>query len=206
MTNLIEPTQILEQAAKSVTDRTIKKPPSADLITALLESESTAKKDKPEANFSQLIGNWRLCFVSSKQTAQTVKKSGQYLPIFLNIQLSYSPTTLEKLEMGNDPDFTPGSIQNIIQVASVKFTINGPAKFYPKKSLLAFDFTRMKVQMFGITLYNGYIRDGKNSEAKFYQRKINQEAFFAYFLLTKQAIAARGRGGGLALWARISAN
>jgi hypothetical protein len=206
MTNLIEPNQILEQAAKSLTDRTVTKPPVQDLITALLESEATAKKNKPEVNFSQLIGNWRLCFVSSKQTAKTTEKSGRYLPSFLNIQLGYSPTTLEKLELGNDPEFTPGSIQNIIQVASVKFTINGPAKFYPKKSLLAFDFTRMKVQMFGLTLYNGYIRDGKNSEAKFYQRKINQQAFFAYFLLAEEAIAARGRGGGLALWARICAN
>jgi hypothetical protein len=205
MTNLIEPNQILEQAAKSVTDRSIKKPPIPDLITALLESEAMAKKNKPEANFSQLIGNWRLCFVSSKQTAQTAKKSGQYLPSFLNIQLGYSTTTLNDTEISH-LDSIPGSIQNIIQVASVKFTINGPAKFYPKKWLLAFDFTRMKVQIFGITLYNGYIRDGRNSEAKFYQRKINQQAFFAYFLLAKEAIAARGRGGGMALWARISAN
>ncbi len=205
MTNLIEPIQILKQAAKSVTDKTIKKPPIADLITALLESEAKAKKDKPEANFSQLVGNWRLCFVSSKQTAQTAKKSGQYLPSFLNIQLGYSTTTLNDTEISH-LDSTPGSIQNIIQVAAVKFTITGPAKFYPKKCLLAFDFTRMKVQMFGITLYNGYIRDGKNSEAKFYQRKINQQAFFAYFLIAEEAIAARGRGGGMALWARISAN
>ncbi len=203
MTNLIEPTKILEQAAKSVTDKTVKKPPIPDLITALLESEAAAKKNKPEANFSQLIGNWRLCFVSSKQTAKTAQKSGRYLPNFLNIQLGYSPTTLEKVEIDQGSDFTPGSIQNIIQVASVKFTINGPAKFYPRKSLLAFDFTRMKVQIFGITLYHGYIRGGKRSEAKFYQKKINQQAFFAYFLLTKEAIAARGRGGGLALWARI---
>lgn len=205
---MLEHQQILEQAAISVTEGTVKKPAASETVAALLSSEQAGKKDKSVSKFEQLIGNWRLCFISGKPNRKKAKKSGQYLPSFIKIQLSYSPTTLDSLENpGHEEftpeEFTPGTIQNIVQVASVKFTISGPAKFIEKKNLLAFDFTRMKVQMFGIKLYDGYIRGGENSEAFFYQRKIRQQAFFAYFLLTEKAIAARGRGGGLALWGRL---
>ena len=199
----MDSTQILEQAANSVTDRTVKKPAASETVAALLESEQAAKKNKSASKFEQLIGDWRLCLISGKQTRKTAKKSGQYLPIFINIQLSYSANPLNPLENIENQGFTPGTIQNIVKVASVKFTISGPAKFIEKNNLLAFDFTRMKVQMFGVKLYDGYIRNGENSEAKFYQRKISRQAFFAYFFIAEKAIAARGRGGGLALWGRV---
>ena len=198
----MESTQILEQAAKSVTDRTVTKPAASETVAALLESEKAAKKNKSAATFDQFIGNWRLCFISGKQNNTSAKKSGQYLPGLIKIQLSYSAELLDGLENPGNDGFTPGTIQNIVQVASVKFTIRGPAKFLEKNNLLAFDFTRMKVQMFGVKLFEGYIRNGQQSEAKFYQRKIRQQAFFAYFFITENAIAARGRGGGLAVWGR----
>jgi hypothetical protein len=198
----MDSTNIIEQAAISLTDRTVKKPAASEMVAALLDSEKAAKKTKPAATFDQFIGNWRLCFVSGKPKNKNAKKSGQYLPSLINIQLSYSADLLDGLENPENDGFTPGTIQNIVQVASVKFTIRGPAKFLNQKNLLAFDFTRMKVQLFGVKLYDGYIRKGETSEAKFYQRQIRQQAFFAYFLITEKAIAARGRGGGLALWAR----
>ena len=199
----MDSTQILEQAANSITDRTVKKPAASETVTALLESEKAAKKNKSASTFDQLIGNWRLCFIGGKQNNTSTKKSGQYLPGLIKIQLSYSAELLDGLENPGNEGFTPGSIQNIVKVASVKFTISGPAKFIEKNNLLAFDFTRMKVQMFGVKLYDGYIRGGENSEEKFYQRKISRQAFFAYFLIAEKAIAARGRGGGLALWGRV---
>ena len=94
----MDSTQILEQAANSVTDRTVKKPAVSETVAALLESEQAAKKNKNASKFEQLIGNWRLCLISGKQTPKTAKKSGQYLPIFINIQLSYSANTLNPLE------------------------------------------------------------------------------------------------------------
>jgi hypothetical protein len=71
--------------------------------------------------------------------------------------------------------------------------------------LLAFDFTQLRVQILGMTLYNGYIRGGKASEESFYQKSIGQQAFFAYFVINPQILAARGRGGGLALWGKSNA-
>ena len=60
----------------------------------------------------------------------------------------------------------------------------------------------MRVQILGITLYDGYIRGGKVSEESFFQKRIGQQAFFAYFVINPQILAARGKGGGLALWAK----
>jgi hypothetical protein len=60
----------------------------------------------------------------------------------------------------------------------------------------------MNLKLFGVTLYDNYIRAIKAREESFYTDKISQQAFFAYFYLSEGAIAARGRGGGLALWSR----
>jgi hypothetical protein len=53
-------------------------------------------------------------------------------------------------------------------------------------------------------LYDGYIRKGQEREARFYEQGVKEQAFFTYFLVQNNAIAARGRGGGLALWTRVS--
>ena len=48
------------------------------------------------------------------------------------------------------------------------------------------------------------IRGGKDSDESFFSQNLNQQAFFSYFLVTDKFIAARGRGGGLALWQKIN--
>ena len=78
--------------------------------------------------------------------------------------------------------------------------LTGPVKFYAKTNILAFDFTQIKVSVSGFNLYTGYIRNGKNREADFCQQSIKEQAFFTYFLVNNSCIAARGKGGGLALW------
>jgi hypothetical protein len=62
----------------------------------------------------------------------------------------------------------------------------------------------MKVSLFGLKLYDGYIRGGQNREAHFWEQSLKEQAFFTYFLVQNQSIAARGRGGGLALWTKAS--
>jgi len=93
-------------------------------------------------------------------------------------------------------------ISNQIVLGAVKLSVSGPVKFFPKTRLLAFDFTRLNLTLFNRSLYSGFIRNGQVSEANFYQESIKKQAFFAYFLITETMIAARGRGGGLALWVK----
>jgi hypothetical protein len=36
--------------------------------------------------------------------------------------------------------------------------------------------------------------------------KISKQAFFTYFYVSEEAMAARGKGGGIALWSRVKNN
>lgn len=198
--------QTLEQAAQSVTKNSPQNKPSAEsVVIALLESEKAAKKTKQSYPFENLIGTWRLCFITgtkkTRQKAGIVMGSGRYLPSWVTIQLSYSRVPDSSI---TSEAYEVGQMNNNVKFSSLQFSLTGPAKFLKKNNILAFDFTRMSVQLFGAKLYEGYIRGGKNSEEKFYEEPVGKQAFFAFFLVSDEAIAARGRGGGLALWGRDS--
>lgn len=194
--------QLIENAAQSLLTKNASKPPAAEVLTALLDAEKAAKKDKITYQFQQLIGDWRLCFITGTKKTQNragvVMGAGRYLPNFVTVNLSYLPS-----ENGEEySEFEAGRVENSVGVGLLSFALSGPVKFLPKKNILAFDFTRATVKILGKTIYDNYVRGGKKSEDSFYQKKVGQQAFFAYFLITEKAIAARGRGGGLAIWGR----
>lgn len=96
-----------------------------------------------------------------------------------------------------------GQVHNSVALGSVHLNVSGPIKLLSPKNILAFDFTRLHLQTFGQRIYRGHIRGGAEREARFDTDAIGHQAFFAYFWVTEQAIAARGKGGGLALWSRV---
>ena len=194
----METTSILEQAAKSNS-----KPSSSAVVEALLAAEKNAKKTKTRYSFEQLTGKWQLCFITG--TKKTQKKSGivlgagRYIPEWIaKIQIAYSSESVaegqEKSEIGR--------VENSVQVGAIELTLSGPTKFLPN-NILAFDFTRIAVNLLGKTVYQGFIRGGEAREADFFSLSVGKQAFFAYFLVEDGIIAARGRGGGLALWGRV---
>ncbi|HEY9848540.1 MAG TPA: hypothetical protein V6D28_03710 [Leptolyngbyaceae cyanobacterium] len=193
---------IIEQAANSVLVPSAVKPPATEVVEALLQTEKNARTDKYSYSFEDLIGNWRLCFITgTKKTrakAGIVLGAGRYLPQLIKIELSYSPASVEV----EKPDFQTGEIENRVTMGALKLVVSGPAKFVSKKNILAFDFTRMTIQLWGVKLFSGYIRDGQAKEAEFYTQSVSKQAFFAYFFVSNKTIAARGRGGGLAIWGR----
>ncbi len=190
--------QVLEQAVGFLTSTTTTAPTPEDVVKALLEAEKTSKKDKIRYTYGQLLGTWRLGFVTGtkrvRQRTGVVLGAGRFLPRWVTIELSY-------LESTSSPE--QGTVENAVELGILKMVLTGPVKFYPKTNILAFDFTRIKVSVSGFNLYTGYIRNGKNREADFYQQSIKEQAFFTYFLVNHSCIAARGRGGGLALWTKV---
>ena len=192
---------ILQQAANSILVPHTAKPPATEVVQALLQAEKSAKTNKLAYSFDQLIGNWRLCFITgTKKTrakAGIMLGAGRYLPKFFQVELSYTPAS----EIESD-DFAPGKIENCVTVGEVTLIVSGPAKFLSKKNILAFDFTRMTVKILGIKVFSGFIRNGEAKEQNFYAKNVREQAFFAYFLIDKNMMAARGRGGGLAIWGR----
>jgi len=194
----METTSILEQATKSNSK------PSADVVVAaLLAAEKSAKKTKTRYAFNQLIGHWQLCFITgtkkTRKKAGIVLGAGRYIPQWIaKISIAYAAEPVAEGEENSEI----GRVENSVKVGTMELTLSGPTKFLPN-NILAFDFTRITVKLLGKTVYQGSIRGGESREAEFLSLSVGKQAFFAYFLVEDGIIAARGRGGGLALWGRI---
>ena len=180
-------------------DNQQKSPSSQETLTALLNAEKHSHRHQPKYQFKQFLGSWQLYFINgtnkSRSQFATVLKDGFYLPPFIPIKISYS---------ADENNSKQGKVINTVTVGLVKFTLEGPCKFIEKKNILAFDFTYLTMFILGKKIYSQNIRGGKSSDEKFFAESISQQAFFSYFLVTDKFIAARGRGGGLALWKKAS--
>ena len=187
--------QLLERAANPTASNSV--PDSAQVVTALLEREKEANKQKLNYTLNDLVGCWRLRFITgtkkTRKRAGIVLGSGKYIPSLVKIQIAYE----------NDGQASnTGRVTNTVKLAFLALSLTGPVEFIPQKNILAFDFTAMKITALGLQLYNGYIKGGAVREAEFKDKLLKERAFFRYFLIGENAIAARGRGGGLALWAK----
>lgn len=173
-------------------------PQPSQLVAALLERERKTKKEKTNYSFTDLTGCWNLRFITgtkkTRKKAGIVLGSGRYIPRFIKIQIVYES------DLQNAVD--TGSVTNSVSLPFGSLSLTGPIKFIPAKNILAFDFTTIKIRVLGIQLYSGYIKNGREKETEFYRQSLKHQAFFSYFFISKNAIAARGRGGGLALWTR----
>jgi hypothetical protein len=182
---------ILERAANSA-DR----PSSAEMVTALQAAEITARKSKLAIPFASLVGEWRLCFATGakkdKQRGGIKLGKGYYLPKFAPASIAFT----------RDLDSSMGSATNRLLVGGVQLQFTGPCRYPDKKNLLIFDFTQIQFKLFGATVYEGKIRSGKNASPNFAQLSTAKLPFFSFFWVGGNGIAARGRGGGMALWVR----
>lgn len=189
---------VLFQAATAYRGQGGQLPTPSLLVNALLEAEKTAKQQRLNYAFESLVGQWRLCFATGTRKVRKrggiMLGKGFYLPKFVAAHISFN-AKLEK-------DSSKGEIGNQVQLGSLTLKLTGPAQYLGKKNLLAFDFTQMILSLFGLVIYNGQIRAGKVDAEDFYNQPIAKLPFFAFFLVTEDFIAARGRGGGLALWIR----
>lgn len=176
---------VLEQAAQQ-TDVL-----PQDLVTAL---QTVEKSNKERYALDALAGTWRLHFITG--TKKTRKKAGvalgagRYIPKLFKIQLDYQVDTTDQ-----------GRVQNSVALGALQMALTGPVKFWPKPRCLAFDFTQIRISLGMLTLYKGRIKP-ESADQEFYEQSLKEQAFFKYFWVTDQGIAARGRGGGLALWYR----
>lgn len=190
--------QAIDQAIEFLTNPSATPPASDAVVEALLMTEKATKQTKVHYAYPQLLGTWRLGFITgtkrSRQRAGIILGAGRFIPAWVKIHLSYLP-----VELGQEQ----GTVKNSVEFGPLKLILTGPTQFWQKTNILAFDFTRLKMSLSGFKLYEGYIRGGCNREADFYEQSVKQQAFFTYFLVKDQILAARGRGGGLAMWTRV---
>lgn len=187
-----ESTKVLELAVEAQQNKAAGQPNGQDLVAALQATEKKART--VDYTFSDLSGTWRLAFITgtkkTRQQAGVALGAGRYLPKLIKIQLDYQAI-----------DHEQGHVQNSVALGQLKLTLLGPLKFWSNARCLAFDFTQIQIHIGAFRLYQGRIKP-EATDQEFYQLPLKEQAFFKYFWVTKTGIAARGRGGGLALWYR----
>jgi hypothetical protein len=180
---------VLQQAVSATGDR----PKASAVVTALLEAEKAHKRDRISFTSEQLMGNWRLHFSSrGKVKLGDTRLRGFYLPSWIPAQICFQ---------SGDGDL-PIAITNEIAIGLVNLKLTGPARFSEKKNLLAFDFTQLEVKILGQRIYNGKFPSPREGKV-FMDLAIGRLPFFTFFVVNEQFIAARGRGGGLAIWVAL---
>jgi hypothetical protein len=171
------------------------RPTPSAVIEALLQQEQDVRKTRSSFPESSLIGDWRLHFVTlGKVRLGSKRLRGFFLPGFLPAQISFQT---------NDTPESPLAVTNQVTIGLIQLKFTGPARYEPKKNLLGFDFTHLEVNLLGQRIYQGEVPSARKSQ-KFQEISIGKLPFFAFFTMTDKFIAARGRGGGLAIWVKES--
>lgn len=180
------------------------RPSPTAVVEALLQAEKAAKQHRLLYSPKDLAGQWQLCFATGtrklKQGGITLGK-GFYIPPFVQAQIGFELAPESIPSPDNAPDTL--KISNQLQLGTLRFQLQGPAKYLNKKNLLAFDFTQMQLSLFRQTIYRGNFRGGETQAAQFAKQPIAKLPFFSFFLVNERFIAARGRGGGLAIWTKV---
>ena len=173
------------------------RPAGRDIVEALLTLEKAAKQQRSRITIESLSGDWKLAFATSgKIRPSDRRRSGFYWPKFTPARISFHPNPdAEKT------DSPPLCIQNRIRLGQLELILSGFARYLEPKNLLAFDLTQLQVQIFGKTLYQGKFPSPTTAE-NFAGQPIGKLAFFSFFIARDRWIAARGKGGGLAIWVR----
>lgn len=160
--------------------------PASQVVQALLSLE---KNKLTEDNWGEKLGSgpggrrWRLVFSTSAKDVKEGKKGGKaggfYFPI----------PAAQRWEQDK------GVIENGIylgQVAALVFS--GPYEYQKKK--LSFDFTKLSIR-----LGPKWIPFNIGS----FKKKDKADPFFLFIYVDDEIVAARGRGGGIGLWQRATA-
>jgi hypothetical protein len=169
----------------------LERPDRAGIVTALLTAETAAKRRGAlPIDLGQLGGTWRLRFITGTQTIRRAVKlgPGRFIPSWVTIELGVS--SLEE---------TNGTIHNRVRLGALDLELTGPCRTYSDRRILAFDFTHLRLAIGPITLYRGQVRNPQI----FAEGSLKTQAFFSFFVVDGDRIAARGRGGGLAIWSRV---
>ncbi|GAB4381578.1 MAG: hypothetical protein Kow00121_40430 [Elainellaceae cyanobacterium] len=177
------------------------RPNTQAVVAALLQAEKAVKKQRLQYSPDALLGTWQLCFTAPRNAhlqGDRVIGRGFYVPQIIPAQISFQAGA-SQVETSQE---MPVAIGNQLRVGGLVLQLTGPAR-YAAKNLLAFDFTQWQLCLLGRTLLHGTMRGGKAHTPSFGEQPIGKLPFFAFFWITEDCIAARGRGGGIALWLKV---
>lgn len=196
---------LAEQAAR---------PDPAAVVAAMLVLEQQARRDRPPLTSLDLQGTWQLRFITGTQSARRqaglILGQGRYVPGWIRIVIAYHPQAQSpqiqvpqiQVPQTQVPQ-TQGQIINQVGLGPLSLTVSGPWEIIAGKRISSFDFVNWAVGVGRMRLGSGQVRntsDPATAADRFYASPLKERAFFNFFWTSEGAIAARGRGGGLALW------
>ena len=173
---------------------------------AALEKRKPAKGGA-KVNGADLNGKWRLVYTSgTKNVKANLNKAGfggSYFPV----------PAIQSFDVQNE------RIRNGIYLGPIEFFFDGPFLWRENLGMLEFTFTKVSLKLGPLGPWSVDIDDGKWEGVKGAEQaasagggriekadakasKPGANPFFKFVFADDRCIAARGRGGGLALWAR----
>jgi hypothetical protein len=182
---------VLDYFGSEAGSETVERPDRAGIVAALVTAEQAAKRRGARTlDLGGLEGTWRLRFITGTQKIRKAVKlgPGRFVPSWVTIELGVTGL-LDQQAM----------IQNRVRFGALDLELTGPCRIYDGRRILAFDFTHLRLAIGPVTLYRGQVRD----PAIFAEGSLKTQAFFSFFVVEGDRIAARGRGGGLAIWSRV---
>jgi hypothetical protein len=185
--NAMNPISSADSAVILARVATSNRPSTSEVIEALLSTEKVLKKTPVSIPLAALVGTWRLQFASgAKKTKRGLKLGkGYYWPSWVYAAISFEAT---------------GKIQNQLRLGGIEIRFTGPCRAHDKQNIVAFDFTQLQVLIGEKVIYSRSIN--KYPVEEFGARSIGKLPFFVFLYAGEKAMAARGRGGGLAVWVK----
>ncbi|KAK4534544.1 hypothetical protein CDCA_CDCA02G0569 [Cyanidium caldarium] len=197
----------------------LRRPNRAAVAAALARLDAACRRGRADANRSsewqapptdQLLGEWRLVFTLNKRGQAMLKERastagpwwstpGMYFPLRAGLIIQAPPGG------ATDGHAAAGVIRNQAWLPGrcLGIEFEGPWRFQPEHARLQFNFYRMYVHALG-TAYGPFaVAGGKQAlEDEDARTQRCRLPFFTFFHVDQRVLAGRGRGGGLALWAR----
>ncbi len=149
----------------------------------LIKLEKSARKDGINVDLNFLIGQWNFFKVWKKEGIKESTLTSLFLRLVrANLRININ-STKKSLSLG---------IENSVSIGNLFITFKGDGKLEGKQPLLRFLFSELEIKFDNLILYSQEIRPTDEKNMPFFALiGINQESSW---------LAARGKGGGLALW------
>jgi len=165
--------------------------PDANAVGMALQLIEKDQRQK-EKDLDLPVGSFRLVAISNEKKGWDGKKrmKSQYFPIMAGI--AYFP----------DGETTGDVVEGaLVQTAKMPvmgaIQLKGKFRFTPRFNKLEFNFYKLSLRPFGVLPVVDF---SLKEESEVFQGNQKQLPFFLFFLVEEDLLAARGRGGGLALW------
>lgn len=188
--NAAAATFILKKAAEAHIKGT-RRPNASSVSSALLQLEREQKRNKVQTDIEKLFGQWRLIFTLNPKTKNPLTKA-LYFPLRAH----------QSFLRAEDGTVNEGVFDNGIFWfnGAANFRLSGPMRWTPRRSRMEFTVDRLTVKLGSWNwATDGLDKEGSSLEG----RTAKTLPFFTFFAIRSDVACARGRSGGLALYARV---